>query len=337
MGVLLCGLLAAGSARAADCQLKQFTSIDITGLPDRILVPATIGGVPKTFTLDLTVSLNYIAEATAAELGLKTRPISSRISNVDFGAITRLAYAPKFQFGAVKGEDVEFMVLPQSFAQAGTDGQVGTKIAQSFAQAGTDGRLGTKIFDKLDLELDMAHAKMNLFLPDHCPGKVVYWTKTGFAQVPYKKDVADQIIVPMELDGQPVSVLLHTGGQSEIGMNAMRRLFKLDENSPGMTPVESQTDGPRYYRYPFKTLVADGLTVGYPKILVRGEAIGEECNGRIHEEEMRAQGHVSNAGRVLVTCYGGSDIRLGLSVLTKLHLFMSSQERLIYLTGAGAQ
>jgi hypothetical protein len=320
MGAVLGALLAASSAQAAECQLKQFTSIDVTGLPDRILVPATFGDTPKTISLDLTMSLNYVAEATAKELRLKTRPTSSLLPNATFGAITRLAYAPKFQFGAVKGEDVEFMMLPQSFAQAGTDG-----------------RLGTKIFDKLDLELDMAHAKMDLFLPDHCPGKVVYWTKTGFAQVPYKKDLAEQIIVPMELDGQPVSVVLHTGGQSEIGMNAMRRLFKLDESSPGMTQVGSQPDGRKYYHYPFKTLVADGLTVGHPNILVRGEPLQEECNGRAREEDVRAQGHVTEVGRVIVTCYGGSDIRLGLSVLTKLRLYFSSQEKLIYLTGAGAQ
>jgi len=319
MGAVLGALLAASSAQAAECQLKQFTSIDVTGLPDRILVPTTFGDTPKTFSLDLTTSLNYVAEATAKSSASRPGP-SPRSFPTRHSALTRPAYAPKFQFGAVKGEDVEFLMLPQSFAQAGTDG-----------------RLGTKIFDKLDLELDMAHAKMNLFLPDHCPGKVVYWTKTGFAQVPYKKDLAEQNIVPMELDGQPVSVVLHTGGQSEIGMNAMRRLFKLDENSPGMTPVGSQPDGRKYYHYPFKTLVADGLTVGYPNILVRGEPLQEECNGRAREEEVRAQGHVSEVGRVIVTRYGGSDIRLGLSVLTKLRLYFSSQEKLIYLTGAGAQ
>ena len=319
-GAVLWGLLATGSAQAADCQLKQFTSIDITGLPDRILLPVTIGDTPKSFALELAASLNYLNEATATELGLKTRPVTSLISNVTFGSVTRVAYAPKFQFGAIKGQDVEFLMLPQSDASPGIDGS-----------------LGTRVFEKLDLELDMAHAKMNVFLPDHCPGKVVYWTKTGFAELPYKRDFAEHITVSMELDGHPVSVALQTSGQSVIGMNAMRRIFKLDENSPGMALAETRPDGVSYYHYPFKALVADGLTVGNPNILVRGEPAGEECDGHMRPRDVAAQGHVSAKATLMVACYGGSDIQLGLSVLSKLRIYMSSQEKLIYLTGAGAQ
>jgi hypothetical protein len=323
-GLVLCGLLAAGSAQAADCQLKQFGSLDIAGMPNRILIPVSFGDTQKQFLLELTSSYNYISEEAANELSLKTRAIASRVPNVSIGkggqAITRLAYAPKFQVGPFKGEDMEFLVLPQTLTEVGT--------------AGT---LGAMMFEKVDLELDAAHSKMNLFLPDHCPGKVVYWTKTGFAQLPFKKDRANHITTNMILDGLPVSVSLQTNGRSEIGMNAMRRLFKLDETAPGMSLVGTASDGQKMYRYPFKTLTADGLTVANPNILVRGEPVQEECDGKVHLENAGAAGHVNSTGDDLVICYGGPDLQLGLSVLSKLRLYISSQEKLIYATGAGAQ
>ena len=319
-GLVLCGLLATGSAQAADCQLKQFGSFDITGMPDRILIPASFGDIQKPFVLDLTTNLNYVSEDTVAELNLKTRPVSSHAPNISLGAITKLAYAPKFQVGPFKGEDVEFLVLPKSATLTGAAGA-----------------LGARMFEKADMELDIAHSKMNLFAPDHCPEKVVYWTKTGFAELPFKKDMVDRITTNMVLDGVPVSVSLRTSGQSDIGMNAMRRLFKLDETAPGMSVVETRSDGRKLYRYPFKTLTADGLTVANPNILILGQQIGEECNGAARPKDAKAAGHVSNAGDEIVTCYGGPDLQLGLSVLSKLRLYFSSQEKLIYATGAGAQ
>ena len=157
---------------------------------------------------------------------------------------------------------MEFLVLPKSATLTGAAGA-----------------LGARMFEKADMELDAAHSKLNLFASDHCPEKVVYWTKTGFAELPFKKDMVDRITTNMVLDGVPVSVSLRTSGQSDIGMNAMRRLFKLDETAPGMTVVETKPDGQKLYRYPFKTLTADGLTVANPNILILGQQIGEECNG----------------------------------------------------------
>ena len=39
---------------------------------------------------------------------------------------------------------------------------------------------------------------------------------------------------------------------------------------------------------------------------------------------------------VLARCFGGDDLVLGLSVLKKLHLYVSSKEKLLYLTSADA-
>ncbi len=38
------------------------------------------------------------------------------------------------------------------------------------------GVIGTDLLGKFDVDLDIAHKKLNLFSPDHCKGQVVYWT-----------------------------------------------------------------------------------------------------------------------------------------------------------------
>jgi hypothetical protein len=306
--LVLCALLTAGGAQAAECSLKEFSSLDIAGAPDRVLVPVSFGDAHKQFALELTASLNYISEATVTEFDFKTRNVDSRFPTVSLSRkgqpITKIAYAPKFQISAIKDEYVEFLVMPQSVTETGTAGTIGTTM-----------------FGKFDFELDTAHAKMNLFLPDHCPGKVVYWTNTGFARLPFERDLADHITTDMLLDGLPARVSIQTSGGSEIGMNAMRRLFKLDETAPGMTLVETRPDGQKFYRYPFKTLTADGLTVSNPDILVRGEPLQAECNGRTHLQDVTTQGHITSTATLLVNCYGDSDLRLGLSVLNKLRVY----------------
>ena len=39
----------------------------------------------------------------------------------------------------------------------------------------------------------------------------------------------------------------------------------------------------------------------------------------------------------LARCFGGNDAMLGLSVLSKLHLYVSNKEKMLYLTGADAK
>ena len=58
------------------------------------------------------------------------------------------------------------------------------------------GDLGTRMFEKVDLELDIAGGKFNLFSSDHCPGNVVYWTK-NYAELPLKRDRGSASCAPM--------------------------------------------------------------------------------------------------------------------------------------------
>ena len=320
VALMFCGLFASGSAQAADCPLTMLGSVDLQVSPDRLLVPMTFGTVEKTFSLDIGSAFNAITQEAAEQAGFHLRSLDPNIKiNVLGQKVVRTGNSPKFRMGTLPGDDVEFAILPQRLG----DGAV-------------SGSLGNRLFDRLDFELDIAQHKLNVFSPDHCPEKVVYWTKTGFAELPFRRE-GPLYMANMMLDDKPVHVTLSTSGGSVIGMSTVRELFKLDENSPGMTLVSTSPNGQKYYRYPFKSLTVDALTIGNPNILIYGEEAGAACNNRPRIKDTGAAlGHVTDdRAQEYVTCFG-PDLQIGLSVLSKLHVYFSSKEKLMYATGAGA-
>jgi len=88
-----------------------------------------------------------------------------------------------------------------------------------------------------------------------------------------------------------------------------------------------------------KALAADGLTVSSPDILIFDEKPRPECNDKLHFTSFgQAPVHSTEPAQDQVgRCFGGHDVELGLSVLKKLHLYVSSKEKLLYITGAGAK
>jgi hypothetical protein len=316
VGLGLCGLLlTAASAQAADCQLKMVGTIDLDVTTDQVLVPVTFGDQQKKLALDIGSSLNVIDQESASQAGFRIRSLDPNIFIHAMGQnVRRLGFSPKFRVGPLPAEGVEFAILPE---------QMPYNLA---------GVLGMRLFDRLDFELDIAQRKLNIFSPDHCPEKVVYWTKAGFAEVPFRRD-GTVISMQLLLDGKPVRASFSTFQNSTIGMNTVRQLFGLDENSPGMVLVRTMSNGEKYYRYPFKGLAMDSITVNNPNILIRGEA-PTTCSNRPKLQDTDApQGHVIDKPMIEVTCFG-TDMTVGVSVMSKLHIYYSSGERLIYLTAA---
>lgn len=314
-------MLGAGAARAQDCGLKQYDSIPLEVYPDHLLVPVTFGDKPEKLVLRLENAANNIgAEAAKAlDLGMHSMPTNLKfhIGGEDVQSYVRV---PDFHLGRLNAGGMEFLVV---HSQQYGDGAIGT--------------LGTHIFEKMDFELDLAGGKLNLLSPDHCPGKAVYWTQTGSAQVPLKSSPElGYIRAEMMLDGHAVTVGFSTAGQSRIGMNAMRRIFGIDETSPDLVQVSQDLLGHKVYRHAFKSLTADGLTVNNPAILVFDEQPRPECNDKLHfAPPENDAGHFDTPPR-LARCFGGNDAILGLSVLKKLHIYVSGKEKLLYLTSAEA-
>jgi hypothetical protein len=314
-------VLGVGAAQAQDCALKQFDSLPLEVYPDHLLLPVSLAKTPEKLVFRMGDAASGLNADTAAKLDLYITSMPTHLTfHRDGEEITRVAHGD-LQLGRQNIKGMEFLVL--------RPGRYGGEVV---------GDLGTRVLGNVDWELDIAGAKLNLFSQDHCPGKTVYWTKTGFAQVALKssKDVG-YIRAEVMLDGHPITVALSTEGRSRIGMNAMRRIFNIDENSPELVAVDQDLLGHRLYRYPFKALTADSLTINNPAILVYDEEPRPECNDKLHYKFPDPPPLHSTEQPRLARCFGGDDAVLGLSVLSKLHLYVSIKENMLYLTGATAK
>jgi hypothetical protein len=314
--ILAVCVLTLGAAQAQDCQLKLYDSMELDVANNHVLLPVTLGDAHKEFALKFGNALNGISQNTVTELGLRIRSIDPNVSVVrDQVHISQLARVPQFQLGNVPLNNLELIVLPP---EANSDN--------------FDGDLGIHIFSKADFELDIAGKKFNLFSQDHCPGKVVYWRNSGVAQIPFVWQEAGYVRPIMQLDGRQVRVAFDPNGHSQIGMNAMKRLFGLDVSSTELTLVGKDERGRKLFRYPFKTLVADGLTILTPDIRVVDEPPGQDCSGHLTMNFPDPPPLHSTEQPQLATCTGGGDVELGYSVLSKLHMYFALKEKLLYLT-----
>src|SRR6185312_15919031 len=135
-----------------------------------------------------------------------------------------------------------------------------------------DGILAGDLLTQFDVEFDFAAKKLNLFSQDHCPGKVVYWTRGGYADLPFHMtsgpiSTGDHIDLLMTLDGHELTTELDTGSATTwLRHKAAVQVFGLEDKSPGMERVAGGSDELPVYRKQFGELSLGGVTVKNPVI-----------------------------------------------------------------------
>lgn len=277
------------------CQLTQLDSIPMTVGADGLTIPVTVNGITKDFDLAIQNPSNVVNERGAKELEMDYRPLPAARKNAVFRAL-----AQNLRIGKITGSKVPFYLIAPSPEQK------------------NDFHIGSGLFQNFDIELDMAGGKLNLFSPNHCAGNAVYWTKPPFATLPLQRLDYGFATIEMQLDGKNVRAALGTGADSHINMKAFKRIFALDENSPGITMEKTTDSGAKIYRYEFKNMTVDGLTIANPKIKI------EDVPGQ------------SDCGVPASHCVNAGDVTLGISILRQLHLYISQKENIIYVTPAAA-
>lgn len=304
------------TAAAQDCRLKQYGSITLKPVkPDHLLIPVQFGSHAEDMVFRLDSAQSLISSDVAEELNLQTTRLPDGLSPTRGGQpIQRIAHVSDFHLGPIPLAKTEFLIMgPHEFKDA-------------------VGEIGTNTLGNADFELNIAGAKLNLFSQNHCPGKVVYWTDGPAAHIPFDLQKYGSIRVPIMLDGKQIVFALSTTGHSVIGMSTMRRIFNLDENSPGMKLLATQSNGHKIYTYPFKTLAAEGLNIDNPDILVSDGLDGQACDGKTHMVTTGSSGTARDL--VPSNCSGGMEGQLALRELSKLRLYFATKEKMLYLTAA---
>src|SRR6185437_6251748 len=286
LAILAVTTFLSGIAHANEqCALHQVGSLDLKEHAGRMLtIPVMIDGKPQTMAINPSDPNSLLA----AEYG----------------------DAQNFERAVVPVKRDGHIFIPKNPSYLVTDFMIGnihgTKVPMHRFDRPKDfgddvvGEVGADILSNFDVEVDLKNSKIILFSQDHCPGNVVYWTKSKYAAIPFDIDPGGHSSVQMNLDGKTISVTfaLATGGAS-MSLKAAKRIFGIDENSQGVTSIVDAPTNTRRYRFPFKVLSIDGISILNPKIDLDPAIM--ECR--------------------LPHCFGGSDVYLGTDELRYLHFY----------------
>lgn len=321
------GCIPAIAQAADDCPpLTRITSVDTTTGPGGyMLVPVKIGDAERLMLFDTGGQLSSLSEAAATELHIPTFQSNVRIANVAGKVSDRMAIIPSITIGTAEEKRAQYMVFPGNVL-GGAGGVIGL-LAPS---------------PGVDIDLDFAGHKLSFFSPKHCEGKVVYWQADAVAVVPMRNAGArtapafssqrytlqtDRLTIPVTLDGKRVDAIIDTGSTNNVlSLRVAQDRFGVDLNAPDVKPL-GQLGGDasaKTYQKRFATMSFEGVTVTNPVIDL------------IPDKQSNAFGDQRPTGSLIQPANRGlPDLIVGMSVLSKLHMYVAYEERKVYIT-AGA-
>lgn len=296
--IAACVMLVAGKAVADDsCHLTMVASLDFTPTDEyAVTLPVTLDNVPTRMLVDTGGVATTISDDWAVNQRLRRKKLE------------RGAYITDYN-----GNPMQWFAYIPSL-QIGTlhANDVRAFIEPGWLDKDVVGTLGPDFLLHYDVEVDFAAHKLNLFSQDHCPGQVVYWTHDPAAAIPVKIDEAGHIVVDAQIDGKDIKAIIDTGATtSALKMSGATSLFGITPSSPGVTKVAENSATGGDYKYTFKTLSLAGMNFNNPTIQLMGDA---------------------NPGDETLSRY----LLLGGHQLSKLHIFISYKERMLYATAASA-
>jgi predicted aspartyl protease len=278
----------------ADCPLTVYAKLDMIDLDNGLVaIPVKLEGNDLYFMIDTGGFINTINADVVDRLKLERHAAGAKVLGI--------------------GQSMDSYVVPKSFAMGPMSGNDMHFYVEPISVPGLSGSLAPDTMRKFDVDFDFAGGKFGIFSSDHCPGKVVYWTKAApIAAVPAQIDDNGHVLVAATLEGHAVTAVLDTGSNTTIlSFSAARRLLGIDETSPGLVERDRNINGARHktYSYPVKLLTIQEVTMANPSILI------------LEDSDMLPL---------------GTDLVLGMNILRRMHIYIAYQEGKIYLTPAGA-
>lgn len=293
------------------CQLTRVAALPLTASPGgSMTVPMTVAGRTMNLAVD-TAGISTLRADIVDNSRLPIQESRYRITfhdprlnfvdmmkQIDTASTNRFIVIENAELGTLKAPKLAFFPAPASW------------LRTFYGDA--DGVLGADTLKNFDVEFDFANSVIYLYLQNHCPGQVIYWTKEPAARIAFGTDDLDRIAIPIELDGKALGATIATGMLETTGsFDAAASDFGFDSGNASLVK-ELDSDGrTEVYRYPFKALSFEGVTVRNPKIVL--------IPTKLHR--------ISN---------GPDTIHLGLDTLRRFHLFVSYAEHALYLTSATA-
>lgn len=278
----------AWGADEQNCRLKRYVSwpiaLDQSGWP---IVSVPINGKPQNMLIDTGAFYSILRTDTVKRLGLPQQ-VAPEIYLVAFGGerITHVAIPKEVMVGTIPLRKHPFFV-------------------GDFPDSTFDGLLGAEFTSFFDVDFDFAAGTVNLFSPDHCPGRVVYWTN---AQVPALdfKNVNNAIRVDVTIAGRSEPAAIDTGSTATVmSLETAADLLGMAEDKLRILNDQGKADTL------FKSLSFQNVTINNPVIRL-----------------------VSNDDSKVIGHHNEIKIVIGMNVLRQLHLYIAYKEKKLYVTPA---
>lgn len=317
MLVATVGALALSHAAHAACEMKRLASIDIEFNPNgAVLVPVQINGHDAWMALNMASGMPMIAPTALAPMGLKPGAVPADSNMIFNGArVNQQTRVESLRMGGANFTDWALYVVPGP----------GRPLA-SYKDRPMIGTLSAIFMNVVDLELDLAGRKMNLFAQTSCKGEQVYWGGE-VASAKLFSDPAGLLFFPMELDGKRVEASLNTvGPRTLLSEKATRDFFGFHMDSPGVTPVTvNAANGPVKMGVRQMGFSARGLALAGVPVTIEANRGGPRCI----PSSSRESGAIGFNG-----CSSLVPLELGTEVLARLRIYIATKEKRIYITRA---
>jgi hypothetical protein len=303
MAALAC--IGAMPALAGECKLKRFASIPISPINGQILVDSSINGE----AVKLLVDTGSWGNSLAQNFVNRTHGAKSDTPN-GFGLTGKIirgeTHIDQLTLGGAVARDAVFGI-----ANLGGDGSDGRPV----------GLLGAAFLAHFDVEIDPGARRMNLFSQDHCPGSGVYWAKEFF-RLPIDLTPDKHLTAQIEIDGKVLHGLIDTGASvTTMRLAVARAVFDISPDAVAPQDHRSMigADGTKIdsFTHSFKSLRFGDITLHDTKVM-----IGDIDSGK---------GYVTTGSRITGLA-DQPDVIIGLSLLSRLHLFIAYSEPALYFT-----
>jgi hypothetical protein len=296
------------------CQLTRYASTELTyGPTGAVLVPVQIEGTDVWMALTMSTGLPMISPAIVSQLGLKTWRLEQDNMKMDGLRIELQTKVSSLRIGGADFADWTLYVNPGP-----------ERPLQMFQGRPLIGNISARFMNVVDVELDMANRRMNLFKQSTCGTEAVYWSKE-FTAVKLYSDPSGLLLFPMELDGKMVETSLNTvGPRSRLSEAVARSHFRFDRNSPEIV-MDGAARGAPNLGYRRMALTAKGISL--PDVPVH-----------LYDDSRRqclpAKGSTQSGAIGFRNCFGVVPFEIGGDLLRQLRIYIASQERKIYFTRA---
>jgi hypothetical protein len=315
-GLLIAWVVGVVPAYAEDtaCQLKQAASLPAKIDNGRLLIRMQLDDHDVWMKVGTGEPQGEIAWQTASQLKLPFLELRENAVIDDAGkALRHYVKVHTVGLGDLKAHDIVFVVVGESNSAAPLQ----------------DGTFGADILTAYDVEFDLAHGKVNLYNPDHCPGKVVYWTENYF-KIPFQLDHSLHAIFPVTLDGQQVRGSLDTASVGSTLTTAVaKQKFDIDPVGRGAKPdgQEMMSSGASlpFYLHRFGNFAIGDIAFHNTEF----EIVPNSVNKALRNIE-------PNLGVPRLNPNQEMQMSIGLHHLARMRFYIAYGERMLYVSAADA-